>query len=116
MPPSRPYDDDAELTRYVLNHFEQFTTDFEHKVRRSIHVRGNERLSRHPEVRERFSLDDPAVNAALEGGVTAFLRGVRDRILREHVDAVFVHRCERCRSILASPTARQCLWCGHDWH
>jgi len=38
------------------------------------------------------------------------------RILVRHRDAVTVARCPQCSRILASPTAQQCLWCGHDWH
>jgi hypothetical protein len=26
------------------------------------------------------------------------------------------NRCPACRRIVVSPEARQCLWCGHDWH
>ncbi|GMT98672.1 hypothetical protein KH5H1_27910 [Corallococcus caeni] len=101
----------------MLEHCGELITPFEHRVRRSLLIRYEERpLLEPPRVRQGYFLDDLEVNAALEGGMPAFLRGGRDRILREHADTVFIHRCERCRSILATPRARQCLWCGHDWH
>ena len=49
-------------------------------------------------------------------GIDVFRDRVRDRILRDHADDVFVNRCSECSRIVMSPEARQCLWCGHDWH
>jgi hypothetical protein len=40
----------------------------------------------------------------------------RDRILRESPSELYIHRCPTCKRVLASPIARQCLWCGEDWH
>jgi len=28
----------------------------------------------------------------------------------------FVNRCPRCRWVVRTLQARQCLWCGFDWH
>jgi hypothetical protein len=27
-----------------------------------------------------------------------------------------VNRCPKCNRIVRTRLARQCLWCGHDWH
>ena len=27
-----------------------------------------------------------------------------------------MNRCPRCSRVVRTPGARQCLWCGHDWH
>jgi len=27
-----------------------------------------------------------------------------------------ISRCPVCERIVKTPLARQCLWCGHDWH
>jgi hypothetical protein len=29
---------------------------------------------------------------------------------------IVVNRCPSCSRIVKTPLARQCLWCGHDWH
>ena len=29
---------------------------------------------------------------------------------------VVVNRCPECSRIVKTPLARQCLWCGYDWH
>jgi hypothetical protein len=49
-------------------------------------------------------------------GLPAFRRKACDRVLTEHGDEVFINRCARCGRIVARPTSKQCLWCGHDWH
>ena len=38
------------------------------------------------------------------------------RVLAERGAEVFVNRCPRCRWVVRTPQARQCLWCGFDWH
>lgn len=38
------------------------------------------------------------------------------RVLREHAARICVNRCPLCARVVRTPRARQCLWCGHDWH
>ncbi len=59
---------------------------------------------------------DPRIREALRDGPDAFRKRVRERVLAEYGDQVFVNRCSVCERIVATPQARQCLWCGHDWH
>ena len=61
-------------------------------------------------------MDDPMVVAALENGETSFYHQVWDRIWTEHKSEIEVPRCPECNCILKTSRARQCLWCGHDWH
>ncbi|NBD13756.1 hypothetical protein [Corallococcus silvisoli] len=121
MPPRRPYEEDAELTRYVLRYYQHLATDVERKAYRASSIPHwdvvpAEGPLAHPLVRKWYGLDDPAVLAALEEGREALLRRMRDRVLKEHADVVFIHRCPRCERIVETPRSRQCLWCGHDWH
>ena len=30
--------------------------------------------------------------------------------------AAFVNRCPACNRVVRTPEAKQCFWCGHDWH
>jgi uncharacterized OB-fold protein len=39
-----------------------------------------------------------------------------ERLLREHANEIVINRCPACGRIVATPKARQCLWCGHDRH
>jgi hypothetical protein len=108
------------LTAYVWQHYRHLFTDFDRKVSGRIIF---EMKTQHtpPELRDErfervFGALDPAVTSALEEGHWAFLRRVRDRILAEDGDQVFINRCPVCRRIVRTPKAKQCLWCRHDWH
>jgi len=52
----------------------------------------------------------------LQHEVDKLTRRTMDRICREHTDELFINRCPECGRIVVSPTAKQCLWCGNDWH
>jgi|SRR5918996_3906006 hypothetical protein len=62
------------------------------------------------------SIDTPETQALLANGISAFWRRACDRVLREHGDSIIINRCSRCARIVATPGARQCLWCHYDWH
>lgn len=114
------YDEDRVLTRYVWDHFAGRMTDFERRVgdaiigrEKAAHVGANVSDA----LMARWGrTDDPEINAALADGAEAFRRRVRERVLAEAAGAVFVNRCPRCERVVRTPLARQCLWCGHDWH
>jgi len=73
----------------------------------------NEALKR--ELLQNFcSDDDPEVIEAISKGSNKFKESVRDRILREYPEAV--SRCPSCSKVLRTPRAKQCMWCGFDWH
>jgi hypothetical protein len=54
--------------------------------------------------------------ALIGDGVDVFHRRAAQRVLREHGKTVFLNRCPRCNRLVRTPRAKQCLWCGHDWH
>jgi hypothetical protein len=38
------------------------------------------------------------------------------RVLTECRDQIQINYCPECSRVLRTPIAKQCLWCGHDWH
>jgi hypothetical protein len=114
------YDEDRELTQYVWEHFSHRMTDFERRVGRAI--RGRQKASNagadifHLLAVRWGQTDDPEVNAALADGPEAFRRRVCSRVLAQAGGEVFVNRCPRCNGVARTPRARQCFWCGFDWH
>ena len=114
-----PYEEAAELTRYIRRYHSSLFSRFEQRVEKAAWARekyasATDDRSRH--LMDRYGeLDDGRINAALAGGPDSFRRSVVDRILSEHPDLHF-NRCPRCSRILRTPQARQCFWCGHDWH
>ena len=116
------YDEDRELTRYVWDHYSPLMTEFERRVGRAIMGRmkaaGSEQSPQLAGMLNRRwgAIDDAEINEALVDGPEAFRRNVRDRVLAECGAELFVNRCPGCRNIARTPRARQCFWCGHDWH
>jgi hypothetical protein len=114
------YDDEAELATYVWTHYQHLFTPVEAKAGWAVHADAKAAFG-HKDVAEfiwkRHGLaDDPAVLAELAEGVEVFRRRAAHRVLREHAQQLFVNRCPRCNRVVRTPKARQCLWCGFDWH
>ena len=38
------------------------------------------------------------------------------RILKDSADKVFFNCCPACGELARTPSARQCRYCGYDWH
>jgi hypothetical protein len=96
------------------------TPDFERRVGLAIYWRQKIAYTKGNAARlleERWTVTgDPEVKAALANGAKDFRRPVCSRLLTEAGDKAFVNRCPRCNRVLRTPKARQCFWCGVDWH
>ncbi len=119
------YDEDTVLTDYVWNHYRHLMTDFERRAGYAAGVRTHLTAKEHSGLvrrevaawfREKGSVGDTAVDAALAEGADAFRRKVRERVMAERGHEVYVNRCPACNRIVKTPKAQQRLWCGHDWH
>ncbi len=114
------YDEESILTRYICNHYQSLMTDFERKMIDVIFKRMMAEAANSPEVTRKAlekwgEIDDIKVNEALANGYEAYRRQVRDRLLKEHTNEVFINRCSQCNRIVRTPKAKLCLWCGHSW-
>ena len=114
------YDDDEVLTGYIWCNYVNLLTPDEWRVHLAL---VGDAKARHSSptmgrfIKEKMgSIDDPNIAPMLADGEDAFLIRVRNRILTECSDKVFVNRCSQCERIVRTPLAQQCLWCGHDWH
>ena len=109
----RPYDEDRELNRYVFTNYRGFLSRLESRA--DIVAIARLKGSRPGEI---VSLQHggPEVDALLADGHDAFQMRVRTRILAEHSAEIFLNRCPNCHRLVRTPLAKQCLWCGYDWH
>ncbi len=114
------YDDDGELTHYIWNHYRQLFTPFELQVGRAIHWREKASISDSQMAaminRNWSEVGNAEIEAALAEGPEAFRQQVKNRVLAEHTATVFINRCPKCDRLVRTPLARQCFWCGFDWH
>ena len=113
------YDEDYVLVRYVLQFYEHLMTPVEQRALRAVFLIAKAAAGHEMTVKDLWQHqigDDFAVLDQLADGVETFRRRTASRLLREHGVEVFVNRCARCNRVVATPKARQCLWCGFDWH
>ncbi len=118
------YDENEVLFLYVWRNCQHLLTDFERRVDTAGMVRLKAEHSRstgHDAFAEMLlkrsgAIGDPEVESALRDGLDAFRRRVGSRLLADPRCQALINRCPRCRRVVVTPKARQCLWCKHDWH
>lgn len=107
-----PYDDRAELDRYVWDHHSALFSEFELSVRRAHRTElkaGGVGSAARRLLRERWGADrDAEVAAALARGWRSFRTAARERVMREHTGVV-INRCPACCCVVKTPLAKQCL-------
>ena len=115
------YDEELELIDYVWRYFSHLMTDFEQQVNHASIGRRKVAACDHPTMsrmlNDRWARpDDRAINSALAAGEEQFRSRVAHRVLAEQKDQAFVNRCPNCGRLVRTPWAKQCFWCGQDWH
>ncbi len=119
------YDEQSELTKYVWRGFRHLMTADEQLADNAFAVEAKfgglggllydtppPRLLKE---RRRYQ-NNSYVQEALRLGYQGFQTMVRDRMMRDLPESFFVKRCPACQRVVATPKAKQCLWCGENWH
>ena len=60
--------------------------------------------------------NDPEILRLASGGLEAFLERTAKRIFDEDREHIFLNNCPSCGALARTPQAKQCRFCGHDWH
>jgi len=55
-------------------------------------------------------------NFSLENGIDHFRLSTAERILKEDRDKIYFNNCPKCDELARTPDAKQCRFCGYDWH
>jgi hypothetical protein len=115
------YDDEAEVTRYIWENYSLLMTEFEQRVGLAIVGRAKAASTDHPQMSRMLDkrwgkAGDPDFESALADGPDAFRRRVAHRLLIERANEILINRCPTCDRIVRTPKAKQCFWCGFDWH
>ena len=117
------YDESMVLPRYLLKNYVQFFTADEGRAIR-IYIRALKASGSSEDSAQAFvdhvetlaESEPPETRALLPAGHDEFWRRASERVLRDRGASIVINRCPRCSCIVASPGARQCLWCHYDWH
>ena len=119
-------DDEDERARYVVIHHLELLTQLERRalghlwmVLKSTHGRSDLKAQAEaqgdPDYSELLSTDSEVMNLAANG-YDVFLKQTAARLLAEQGDKVFLNHCPECGGLARTPKAKQCRFCGHDWH
>jgi hypothetical protein len=111
------YDEENVLAEYVAANFAHLMNEFEKKVYRlSIQREKAANGSAHRLPRWIAEAGHEAAVAS-EAGYHSVKRQISQRIVNDvTAGEIIVSRCPNCSRIVRTPLAKQCLWCGHDWH
>lgn len=131
MPPSkratrfRTRNEEDQLTDYVLDYFSHLATQFEKDLMLSLNLDHKAVFSDSPMMRHKLGekrdeiiarISNPEVLALLPLGPHEIHRRIRERILRDHSDEIYLNRCPTCHRLLRTPVAKMCIHCGNAWH
>lgn len=109
-----------ELADYIFNYCYDFFNEKERKA--NEHQLGQIKFGNRENVpepieklRHRMKYDSEVLSL-LKEGYSKFITTTAERIYRDHKQNLKLNLCPKCREIARTPTARQCRFCGHDWH
>ncbi|WP_052352618.1 hypothetical protein [Chryseobacterium oranimense] len=60
--------------------------------------------------------EQPNIKEFLKDGYEEFELNVAKRIMNEVPEKVFLNNCPKCNKLARTPFARQCRYCGNNWH
>src|SRR5689334_21035226 len=106
-----------ELTRYLFDNYSRLMTAAEvmahRKLMAEIKAEHSSSEDMKQYLRSLYGSSDPQVAVLLDEGARKFYIATRDRILRDHVNEVFLNRCPKCGALARTPKACLCPSCGH---
>jgi hypothetical protein len=109
------YDDEKALDAYIARNVSHYLNEPELRgywlSRKVEAMRHNAEYA--PLYQEMVAREPQEVVETVKRGSAAIYDEVKDRFLTGQLQA---NRCPKCNRIVRTPHARQCLWCGHDWH
>lgn len=114
---------DNETAKYIINYFFNLLTSEEkmairhtnsmYKLDHSISDNSNMTKMYHE---KGWLTSDQSVLDLLKEGYDKFELNVANRILNQNADKVFLNNCPKCNKLARTPHARQCRYCGYNWH
>jgi hypothetical protein len=113
------YDESKVLNDYLTRHFWWLMTDLERRSYRLAIQREKAKASRSCAARLPQWMAGAGADAVemSNAGPQELGNRFRRRLQRDIWSGrVVVNRCPQCSRIVRTPLARQCPWCGFDWH
>ncbi|MEN0052388.1 MAG: hypothetical protein AAGC65_01900 [Mucilaginibacter sp.] len=111
-----------EKANYIITHYSGMLTEQELEALK--HLRHSLKLRELPDsglrtniyLRQRWLSNNPEILKQLDGGYVQFTLNCAKRILNKNFEKIYFNLCPVCRKLARTPNAKQCKYCGHDWH
>jgi len=111
-----------ELIDYIFRYCWEYYSETERKAK--DHYIGDFKFGKYDEnihpmidkAKQRFLTTDIEALKLLENGYEEFIKNTSTRIYKEHGKELELNLCAKCGKIARTPEARQCRFCGNDWH
>lgn len=115
-----------QVAYYILRFHADLMTDTERKAQKHLFATMKATMGRSDTIAQGEAQNDrvhaqmlstePNVLNLAKDGYQQFQLATAARILRESPNKVFFNCCPTCGGLARTPSARQCRYCGHDWH
>jgi hypothetical protein len=112
---------DQEIQQYILWFCRDYMRPSEWRALRRFGLTGNgEQSMRAAALKEAgleasYGFQDPEVNTLVALGKENAEEKIAQRIYDQHSDAI-MNFCPQCGQLARTPKAKQCRFCGFDWH
>lgn len=113
---------EIEKAKYIITYFSNLLSQEENiaiKHTNSCIIRGDDfekPTIRNFYLKHGWITEDQKVLQLLLNGYDNFQIQTAKRILEQNPDKVFFNECQKCGKLARTPFARQCRFCGHNWH
>jgi len=109
-----------ELTRYVIRYYPSLMTPTEAAANATIYwaksADASDSSERRRMIKKSSVSSDLDVQQLLADGPDDCRYNIRNRILRDNADKVFLNYCPACHGLARTPKAKQCRHCFFSWH
>ncbi len=110
---------DNETAKYIRNYFSNLMT-VDEKLALKYHMytykSGDNPQMRKMMVDRGWISEQPNIKEYLKEGYEEFELNIAKRIIQEAPEKIFLNNCPKCNKLARTPYARQCRYCGHNWH
>jgi len=113
---------EKETAEYIINYFsELLTLEERFAIRHTHHSIKTEDSLDNPRIRNIYLkhswiTEDQEILQLLLNGYDNFQIQTAKRISEQNPDKVFFNNCPKCGKLARTPFAKQCRFCGHNWH
>jgi hypothetical protein len=111
---------DNSTAKYIFDYFSRFMTETEQLALKhyntSVNFKGKLEEIKKNLLEKGWLSDNNEVLAFLANGFEDFQLNTAARILRENPTGIYFNNCPQCGKLARTPQAKQCRFCGHNWH